>query len=36
MSMYQEIDEFVLAETTDVGCRLVIDKNRKSDPRVQR
>jgi type II secretory ATPase GspE/PulE/Tfp pilus assembly ATPase PilB-like protein len=35
MSVHNEIDEFVLVEASDKGCRLVIDKNRKSDPRVQ-
>lgn len=35
MNRYQEISDFVLVETTELSCQLVIDKNRKTDPRVQ-
>lgn len=35
MKRYQDIEEFVLVETSGGETRLVIDKNRKSDPRVQ-
>lgn len=35
MNQYLDIIDFVLVETTGEGQRLVIDKNRKGDPRVQ-